>query len=194
VLIRLRSTLGIMPLAAAVVLGGLHLGSETVTAEVLLGGTAPRGFFGWEILGGYERALPTRPVGTLPITFPVRIEGHFATRENVTNLVLSTYLLVNLVVPGFKDVDFGPYVATGPGVHLQGAWSDLREYGDVVVKSEAVTKWHILLGATLIDGERADLFVEGRYTKPSPHDFDYIAFGVRIGSSPAASSSTGGED
>jgi hypothetical protein len=165
--------------ALALILFGASLLPRAATADVLLGGTAPRGFFGWEAIGGYERPLPTRPVAD-PIDFPIRIEAHFATRDNVTNLALSTYLLARLRIPGFDKVDFGPYLATGPGLHIQGSWSDLQEFGGVVVEGKTVSKWHVLAGATLIRGERADLYVEGRYTKPGPYDFDYIAFGVLI--------------
>jgi hypothetical protein len=164
--------------------GLLCLGARSSLADVLIGGAASRGFFGWEAIGGYERKLPTRPIGNLPLDFPLRAEGHFSTRDNVTNIVVSSYLFAHLTVPGFHDVDFGPYLATGVGGHIQGSWSDLREFGGVETESEAVVKWHALVGATLARRERVDLYVEGRYTEPSSFKFDYILFGLRIHPAP----------
>jgi hypothetical protein len=164
----------------AMLVAGASVSSGTrAAADILLGGAATRGFYDWEVLGGYERALPVRPLAR-GLTFPVRIEGHFATREGVTNLTLSTYGLAFYTIPGFEKVDFSPYVATGPGLHLQGAWTNLGDFGDVLVEDEASLKWHILVGSRLVAGKRADLYTEARYTAPSDYDFDYIAFGVRI--------------
>ncbi len=164
----------------AILVGGASASIGTrAAADVLLGGAVTRGFFDWEVLGGYERALPVRPLAK-GLTFPVRLEGHFATRDGVTNLALSTYGLAFYTIPGFEKVDFSPYVATGPGVHLQGAWTNLGDFGDVLTENEASLKWHILVGTRLVAGKRADLYTEARYTAPSDYDFDYLAFGVRI--------------
>ena len=164
----------------AMLMAGAIVSSGTrAAADVLLGGAATRGFYAWEVLGGYERALPVRPLAK-GLTFPVRIEAHFATREGVTNLTLSTYGLAFYTIPGFEKVDFSPYVATGPGVHLQGAWTNLGDFGDVLTEFEDSIKWHILVGTRLVAGKHADLYTEARYTAPSDYDFDYIAFGVRF--------------
>lgn len=162
------------------VTAGIAIAAAAATgrADVLAGGAATRGLFGWEALGGYERTFHLRT--DLPITIPARVEGHFTTRDNLTNVVLSTYLLVRLAIPGFEKVDFGPYVATGPGLHLQGTWSNLESFGDVLVEGATALKWHILVGATLVRGARADLITEARYSKPGPYDFDYVSFGLRI--------------
>jgi hypothetical protein len=148
-------------------------------ADVLLGGAATRGFYDWEVLGGYERALPVRPLAK-GLTFPVRIEAHFATREGVTNVTLSNYGLAFYTIPGFEKVDFSPYLATGPGVHLQGAWTNLGDFGDVLTEFETSLKWHVLVGSRLVAGKHVDLYTEARYTAPSDYDFDYIAFGIRF--------------
>jgi hypothetical protein len=153
--------------------------SSPALADVLLAGAATRGFFDWEAMGGYERGLPLKH-SVSGLTFPVRFEGHFATRNGVTNMALSTYLLAWYRIPGFSKVDFGPYVATGPALHLQGAYTNLGDYGDVVVEGESVLKWQILVGSRLIAGERTDLYTEARYTIPSEFDFDYVAVGVRF--------------
>lgn len=165
-----------LPLVVAGI--ALAAAAAPARADILAGAAAARGLFGWEALGGYER--PFHPRTDLPIDIPARVEGHFTTRDNLTNVVLSTYLLVRLDIPGFEKVDFGPYVATGPGLHLQGTWSDLKSFGDVLVEGETALKWHILVGATLVRGARADLVTEARYSKPGPYDFDYVSFGLRI--------------
>jgi hypothetical protein len=162
-----------------VAFAGAQLLSTAATADFLVAGAAARGVFGWEAIGGYEHLLASE-LSEVPVEFPLRIEGHFALRDRVTNVVLSTYALAHLTVPGFKDSDFGPYLATGPGLHVQGSWSDLGAFGDVLVKGETALKWHALAGATLVRGARADFYVESRYTKPSPYNFDYIALGVRL--------------
>lgn len=153
------------------------------TGEVLLAGAAARGLFGWEAIGGYERVLPWGKA-EYPVDFPARIEGHFATRNRVTNLVLSNYLFARLLIPGFDESDFRPYLATGPGFHIQGSWTDLESFGGVLAEGETTLKWHLLAGATLVRGSRADVFAEGRYTKPGPYDFDYLAIGLRLHGSP----------
>ena len=148
-------------------------------ADVLFAGAATRGYFDWEAQGGYEHPLPVRETVS-GLSFPIRLEGHFATREGVTNLALSSYLLAWYRIPGFSKVDFAPYVATGPAFHLQGAYSDLGDYGDVLTQGESVLKWQFLVGSRLIAGERTDLYTEARYTIPSEFDFDYVAVGIRI--------------
>jgi hypothetical protein len=153
-------------------------------ADVLLAGAATRGFFDWEAMGGYERDLPLR-AKVSGLTFPVRFEGHFATREGVTNMAFSSYLLATYQIPGFANVDFAPFVATGPALHLQGAWTNLGEFGDVLVEGESTLKWQFLVGSRLIAGEHADLYTEARYTVPSEFDFDYIAVGIRFHGPPA---------
>jgi hypothetical protein len=156
-------------------------------ADVLIAGAATRGFFDWEGMAGYERGLPVH-ANIHGLTFPVRLEGHFATREGVTNMTFSTYLLAAYRIPGFDRVDFSPYVATGPALHLQGAWTNLGDFGDVLVEGETTVKWQLLVGSRLIAGERADLYTEARYTIPSEFDFDYIALGIRFhGPAPAPS-------
>jgi hypothetical protein len=123
---------------------GTAIWARAARADVLLGGTITRGFYSWEVMGGYEHDLPlTTQVSGL--TFPVRVEAHFATRDGVTNMALSTYLLAFYRIPGFSKVDFGPYVATGPAFHLQGGWTNLGNYGDVLTKGEAVLKWQVLV-------------------------------------------------
>ena len=148
-------------------------------ADVLFAGAATRGYFDWEAQGGYEHPLPVRETVS-GLSFPIRLEGHFATREGVTNLALSSYLLAWYRIPGFSKVDFAPYVATGPAFHLQGAYTNLGDYGDVVVEGESVLKWQVLVGTRLIAGERTDLYTEARYTIPSEFDFDYVAIGLRF--------------
>ena len=168
----------LLALAAAIAAAAIAVAAAPARADILAGGAATRGVFGWEALGGYERTFHLR--AGLPISIPARVEGHFTTRDNLTNVVLSNYLLLRLEIPGFDKVDFGPYVATGPGLHLQGTWSDLQSFGDVLVQGETALKWHILVGATLVRGARADLVTEARYSKPGPYDFDYVSFGLRI--------------
>jgi hypothetical protein len=158
---------------------GSWLNASSAAADVLLAGAAARGLFGWEAMGGYERVVG-QELKEAPIDFPLRIEGHFATRDRVTNIVLSTYALAHLTIPGFKDSDFSPYVSTGPGFHIQGSYSDLGAVGDVLANGEAALKWHFLIGAILARGERLDVYTESRYTIPSSFDFDYIALGVRV--------------
>jgi hypothetical protein len=172
-------------LCGLLLLIGVPLGAR---ADVLIAGAATRGFFDWEAMAGYERGLPivTKVKG---LTFPLRFEGHFATREGVTNMTFSSYLLATYRIPGFEKVDFSPYLATGPALHLQGAWTNLGDFGDVLVEGETTVKWQALVGTRLIAGERADLYTEARYTIPSDYDFDYIAFGIRFhGRAPAAPS------
>ena len=164
---------------ALVLLTGSWLAASPAAAEVLVAGAAARGLFGWEAIGGYERVVG-KQLKEVPVDFPLRIEGHFATRDRVTNVVLSTYALARLLVPGFEKSDFNPYLATGPGFHIQGSYSDLGAFGDVLAKGEAALKWHVLAGAILARGARVDIYTEGRYTEPSPYHFDYIALGVRV--------------
>lgn len=168
---------GLGPIAVLAILGGSA--PAPARADILLAGAAARGIFGWEAIGGYERVLPWKNP-RIPLDFPARVEGHFATRNRVTNMVVSNYLLAHLVIPGFEESAFAPYLATGPGFHIQGVWSDLGAFGGVLTEGEATLKWHVLLGARLARGARTDVYAEGRYTKPGPFEFDYLAVGLRF--------------
>jgi len=167
------------PAAGSALAAALAAGSLPAQADVLIAGAATRGFYDWEAMAGYERGLPVHH--SVPgLTFPVRFEGHFATKNGVTNMALSSYLLAWYRIPGFSKVDFGPYVATGPALHLQGAYSNLGDFGDVLVEGQTALKWQFLVGSRLIAGERTDLYTEARYTIPSEFDFDYVAIGLRF--------------
>ncbi len=156
-------------------------GASPASADVLAAGAATRGFYDWEVMGGYEVALPIRNVPpSYHLDFPARVEGHFAYRDNVANVALSTYLLLRFVIPGFEGGAFSPWLATGPGAHVVGSWSSLGDFGDVLTDSRGALKWHAFVGARLIHGSKVDLYTEARYTLPSEYDFDYIAFGLRF--------------
>jgi len=152
-----------------------------VRADFLIGGAATRGFFDWELNGGYEYVIPIRSMPqNIPLDFPARIEGHFAYRDKVAHIGLSVLGLVRFTVPGFEDLGFGPYLATGPGVHLLGSWASLDNFGDVLTDSNATLKWHALAGARLVRGRTVDLYTEARYTLPSDYAFDMITIGLRF--------------
>jgi hypothetical protein len=148
--------------------------------EITAGVAATRGYFDWAATGGWAPLLydTSRPVPS--IDFPLRLDALFATRDNVTNLVGGLIPTVRWHVPGFEGNDFAPYVATGPGLHLQGTWSSLRQFGGVELRTETALKWHAFLGTSLARGERAQLVVEGRYSVPSKLTFDYVALALRV--------------
>lgn len=177
---------------AAALAAALALAPPGAHADFLAAGAATRGFFNWEVNGGYEHLIP---VGVIPPDFPLdvpaRIEGHFAYRDNVTHIGLSVYTFLRFVVPGFEHTGFGPYLATGPGVHILGSWASLESFGDVLTDSEATLKWHALAGARLIRGRTVDLYTEARYTLPSDYDFDYVALGLRFHGATSDSSRAG---
>ncbi len=170
---------------AAALLAGIT-GSSAITpamagADILVAGAAARGFFGWDAIAGYERKLPVKNIPEeSPLDLPLRIEGHFAYKDNVTHIALSTYVLVRYVIPGFEENGFGPYLATGPGAHILGSWSNLESFGDVLSDAQATLKWHALVGARLARGRTFDLYTEARYTLPSEYTFDYVAVGIRF--------------
>jgi hypothetical protein len=162
-------------------------------ADFLVGGAATRGFFDWEVNGGYEHPLPIAGLPPdFPLDVPARIEGHFAYRDNVTHVGLSILTVLRFIVPGFEDNGFSPYLATGPGVHLLGSWASLGTFGDVITDSQATLKWHLLVGARLVRGRTVDLYTEARYTLPSEYDFDSITIGLRFHGAPADSARPGG--
>ncbi|MGD8395735.1 MAG: hypothetical protein PVF43_09690 [Candidatus Eiseniibacteriota bacterium] len=148
--------------------------------EITAGIAATRGYFDWAATGGWAPLLFEASRSIQSIDFPMRLEAVFATRENVTNLVGSVLPTLRWHVPGFEGNDFAPYIATGPGLHLQGTWSSLRQFGGVELQTATVLKWHAFVGASLARGERAQLVVESRYTVPSDIAFDYVALAVRI--------------
>ncbi len=154
-------------------------GRPTIASEIAVGGAGTRGFFTWAALGSYAWVPPLQqlPAG---LDLPLRLEGLFANRENITNLVFAVAPTVRWQPPGFAGNDFAPYLSTGPAFHLQNTWSDLKEFGGVESNKEAVLKWHVFLGTTLVRGERADLIVETRYTMPSDINFDYLELAVRF--------------
>jgi hypothetical protein len=147
--------------------------------EVPAGVAATRGYFEWAAIAGVAWIPPADrlPAG---FDFPLRAEGLFSTKDNLTNLVLGLMPTMRWHIPGFEGNNFGPYLATGPGLHLQTAWSSLNEFGGAEVQNEATLKWHLFLGASLARGRRTDLIVETRYTAPSELTFDYLLVAFRF--------------
>jgi len=175
-----RSPLHALGMLAAL-LAALAVLPAGARADFLVGGAATRGFFDWELNGGYEYVIPVRNMPPdVPLDFPARIEGHFAYRDQVTHIGLSVLGLVRFTVPGFENLGFGPYLATGPGVHILGSWASLDNFGDALTDSETTLKWHALAGARLVRGKTVDLYTEARYTLPSEYAFDMITFGLRF--------------
>lgn len=166
-------------LAMGILTGILAGGPRATAQEFQAAGAAPRGFFDWAVIAGgaWLPELADPPPG---LDLPIRLGGAFATRDELTNLVLSLVPTVRWQPPGFEGNGFVPYISTGPGYHFQGSWSSLGEFGGVEVATESALKWHLFLGAALARGRRADLIVETRYTVPSDLAFDYVAVGIRI--------------
>jgi len=165
---------GLVVLLMLACLAGAAAGGQ----EVHGGGAATRGFYSWGIVGGYA-VTPQLPVDFGVLEGVGRVDGFLAFRDNVTSITLSLVPTLRWTPPGFAGQQFQPYVAAGAGAHLQGAWSDLHEFGGVQTRAKWVAKWHAYFGATLVRGRLADLVVETRYTAPSDLTFDYLAFAVR---------------